>query len=785
MKIPISWLHEYLETDASIEVIANKLTDIGLEVEEIINNRDKYNYFKVAEIIETEPHPNADRLKVCSVNDGREVLQIICGAPNARAGIKVVLARVGVIIPASRIKIKKTKIRGVESNGMLCSAYELQLGKDADGILELEAELDNDILSALGLEEYVIDIAITPNRGDCLSIYGIARDLAAAGIGKLIPVNISETNGNFKSPIGVKNLAPDKSRLFVGRYFRGIRNVESPKWLKRRLESVGIASISALVDISNYATIALGRPSHIYDADKLSGNLCVTTGKKGNFSALNGQKYQIIPDDIVIADEYSIHAVAGIIGGEDSKCSNGTSNIFLEIAIFNHISVALTGRRMRVQTESRYRFERGVDSGTTSQVLNLISSVIIQICGGEVSEPVIAGNINIYRHNIEFNPSIIKNLIGIELQESESILLNLGFEVNKQKEGSWIVCVPSWRNDVNIPADLVEEIIRIYGYSNLPSTNLSCDVNLLPEEDRRSRIIYQARQLLASRGLNEVITWSFMSSKIAKAFGLESQNLQLLNPISSDLDMMRPSIIPNLLEAALRNFNHKHEIIKLFELGPIYNQSDRVNKTCIAAIRAGKAFGRNIHLPARDVNIFDVKSDLLSLFEYLNLPDTLPISTENPPCYYHPGKFGAFYLGKTLLAYFGALSLDLLSGIPAVAFELFIDNIPHIKPRNKRAFVSKYQPVSRDFSFILDTKIAAIDIVRAVNKIDKMNLIQDIEIFDVYQGRNIPHGKKSVAFNIVLQATDHTLNSEEINKVSDAVVDAVCRHLGGVPRLNC
>lgn len=796
MKFTLSWLKNYLNTHATAEEISAKLTAIGLEVEEVVDRAKIYAPFKVAHILEASRHPDADKLQVCKVNDGTQTLQIVCGAPNARAGLKVVLAPVGTTIPANNMVIKASKIRGVESNGMLCSASELGLGDDHSGIIELPENLQPGASYAteMGLDDPVFDIAITPNRGDCLGVYGVARDLAAAGLGTLKKREVTKQKGCVPSPVTVTIENTTDCPLFVGRYFKNVKNGESPTWLKAKLEAIGLKPISALVDITNYINYDLGRPLHVYDVKKLQGGLTVKRAKGGEeFAALNNKSYSVPEGTLIIADNTAPQALAGVIGGAASGCEMDTTEVFLEVALFDPKQVANTGRKLSIHTDSRYRFERNVDPAFVYNGAEIATKLILELCGGETSELVVAGKEPSWQRNLNFSLSHVKHLGGIDLPRERcvGILQALGFGV--EGNGDTVpISIPSWRPDIEGSADFVEEILRIHGYDAIPYSELPhVPFETLTVRTPKQQAIHAARRALAGNGMTEVITWSFMDSKKSTLFSPVKDELKLLNPISSELDIMRPSLLPNLLDAASRNANRGFEDVAFFEIGAAYRSADPVTgqDNMVAGIRVGKTAPKNIYKNDRNADVFDAKADVLLALEAAGAPvQNLQITTDAPH-WYHPGKSGVLRLGKTVLATFGELHPSILKASDVegavAAFELFLDTLPPQKQKKTTAKpkleVSAYQSVTRDFAFIVDTGVQVEALLRAIRKSDK-GLIDDVQVFDVYAGKGIEDGKKSVAISVRLQPKDRTLTDEEIEAVATQVVNTVAKETGGALR---
>jgi len=792
MKFTLNWLKDHLDTNASLDDISKTLTAIGLEVEGISDPAASLAGFTVAKIIAAEKHPEADKLQVCKVQSDIGELQIVCGAANARAGLYAVLAKEGITIPGNGMVIKKTKIRGVESNGMLCSASELGLGGDSTGIIELpeSSQVGSAAADALGANDPVIEIAITPNRGDCLGVHGIARDLAAAGLGTLKPLPADAFKGAFASPISV-SITSTHCQQFIGCYIKGVKNSASPDWLKKRLEAIGQKSISALVDITNYITFDLGRPLHVYDAAKLHGNLSVSAAKDGEaLKALNGKDYILHTGMCVIADDSAALALGGIIGGEPSGCTPDTTDVFLEVALFDPEHVAQNGRTLQIDSDARYRFERGVDPAFLESGARIATAMILKLCGGQASELVYAGKMPEWKRTIAFDPKRIATLGGVELDETKirSILTALGFEMS-----SWNVTPPSWRRDVEGVADLVEEILRIHGYDNIPPTPLpklsAIAKPALTLEQKREQL---AKRTLASRGMMEAVTWSFLPAAQAAMFGGNNPALKLLNPINAELDTMRPSLLPNLLEAAKKNAFRGIKDIGLFEVGLQFHDITPTGQRMVAAgLRSGK-LAQNAYKDGlfqhtdRDLDAFDAKADAMSILQALGV--TKCDVTNATPAWYHPGRSGALMQGKNVLGYFGEIHPGLLPAFDienrAVAFEIFLDAIPVPRAKSKaRAALklSDFQAVERDFAFIVDEKISAADIISNLNKADKQ-LITGVEIFDVYTGKGVDSGKKSVAVKVTLQAADRTLSDAEITTVCNAIIAAALKGFGGALR---
>ncbi|MGB4191866.1 MAG: phenylalanine--tRNA ligase subunit beta [Rickettsiales bacterium] len=793
MKFTIASLKKFLNTTATTEEIIKKLTEIGLEVEEFSNQGEIYATFIIAQIISTCPHPEANKLQICQVNNGKEVLQIVCGAPNARAGIKVVLAPVGALIPSNGLKIKESKIRNIASQGMLCSGSELNLSEESDGIIELSDSyiVGTSFAQSYGLNETLVEISITPNRGDCLGVYGIARDLAAAGMGELNKLEAVEHKGNFVSPINVKISESDSCPKYIGRYFKNIKNSASPLWLQNFLKSIGQKPISALVDITNYFTFTFGRPLHVYDADLIGDIEIRSSLKNEKFIALNDKEYSLIGNELVVDSNNKILAMAGIIGEKHSGVSLDTKNIFLEIGLFDANLVAKSARIHQIDTDAKYRFERKLDANFMNIALDLVTEMLMQICGGEPSHPITIDTLKISPTQIDFSLTEMKKKIGIDYDANkvEFILSALGFNVEKSRDG-YSVTVPSWRHDVTTKEDIVEEIARIDGYDKIPSIAFPVSDSNELLLDIKQRNIYRIQRFAASLGLDEVVTWSFMNSKKAALFSDLKEELYLKSPISSELDYMRPSIIANLLDVVVKNQNRSINNLGLFELASVFTgvNIDQQHLS-LSGIRSGYNYERNIYKDERMVDCFDSKADILKILAEFGFDSSkLNINSSNIPKYYHPGRSGSISLGKVILGYFGEIHPSVLKSYDietiVVGFELFLDNIPFPKPKFGRkgvASLSDYQMIERDFSFLVDQNISIDSIIKIISQIDK-KLFKNINIFDIYCGKGIEPNKKSIAFSVSLQANDRTLSEIEIEEVSQKIIEAVTKSTNGTLR---
>jgi phenylalanyl-tRNA synthetase beta chain len=788
MRFTLSWLKKFLDTDETLSKIAHTLTHIGLEVEAIHDKGAELSAFTVAEIIEAVQHPDADKLRVCKVQTGHEILQIVCGASNARAGIKVVLASVGAVIPNGNFVIKKSSIRGVESNGMLCSAEELGIDGDHEGIIELplSANIGEPFAKYFGLDEPVIHINVTPNRADALGVYGIARDLAASGMGKFKELTIPKIEEEFVSDkkLTVKDAAG--CPLFAMREIKNISNLESPDWLKALLENIGIGSISPVVDVTNYICYTFGQPMHAYDAQKIHGGLSVETlDGTAKFKALNDKEYELAAGDLVIRDDRQVHCLAGIIGGSESACSDSTTSIILEAASFSGDKIIALGRRLMIDTDSRYRFERNVNLEFTLQALDIATEMILSICGGSASKVIIQGEPKLPERSIEFPVNFLEEKTGLRLTVSEicEILERLGFVCDVSDKMIYLT-IPPARYDISIKEDIVEEIARIYGYDKilevvLPGAEIT---RTIPKEQRRASDL---KRLLASRGYTEVVTWSFMDSDYAKLFGPLKEELHLQNPISSDLDYMRGTIVPNLLKIAGNNMNRSFKDLSLFEVGPVFeNASDEVSIISAAGIRTGASCLKNVHGQARLYDVFDIKADLEVLFEACGLPlDRLGLS-DKVPNYYHPTRSAVLSLGKNVIGYFGQIhplilkKFDIDSDV--MAFEVNVSNLPFGKEKygkKPELMTSDYQMISRDYAFVVSPDQPVGEMLSYIKNIDK-KLIKSVSLFDIYQGEKIPDNKKSVALSVQIQDDHKTLTEDVIEALHKSIINSTAQKFG-------
>ncbi|HLJ70164.1 MAG TPA: phenylalanine--tRNA ligase subunit beta [Roseiarcus sp.] len=802
MKFTLSWLKDHIETSASLDEIVETLTRIGLEVENVENPAAKYAGFVVARVIEAKQHPNADRLRVCLVDAGGEAVQVVCGAPNARTGMKSVFSPVGTYIPGKKITLAKGTIRGVESNGMLCSAAELELSNDHEGIIDLPADAPVGAAYAAyaGLDDPVIEINLTPNRPDATGVSGIARDLAAAGLGALKTKAPAAIAGTFDCPVGVRlDFAPGDAHLcpaFALRLVRGVRNGASPEWMQKRLRAIGLRPINALVDITNYVTFDRGRPLHVFDAAKVAGDLSVRRARKGEeVLALDGRTYALDDGIVVIADEKGIESIAGIMGGEHSGCDEKTTDVLIESALWDPANIAQSGRKLGISTDARYRFERGVDPAFCVPGAELATRMVVELCGGEPSRLVVAGAPPKGTKIVDFPYSEVRRLTGLDIPkvEGEAILAKLGFKVLDDSK----VEAPSWRPDIDGKADIVEQIVRIAGLDQVPPNPLeraepSVAKPVLTLLQKRTRT---AKRALAALGLREAVTWSFIAKPTAELFGGGDPALALANPIAADLSDMRPSLIPGLAAAAERNARRGFRDIGLFEVGQIFlGTGERDQRIAAAALRRGaaKAEGAGRHWLGGGgaVDPFDAKSDVFALLAALGVPTGGLQIVPGGPRFLHPGRSARLQFGpQNAIGWFGQLHPNALEALdvegPVAAFEIILDALPAPKARPTKAKAklerSEFMPVERDLAFVVEKRVPAADLVRAAQAAER-NLIASAQVFDVYEGQGVPAGRKSVAIAITLQPKDRTLTDAEIDAVIAKIVAEAAKKTGAALR---
>ncbi len=783
MKFTLSWLKEHLQTDASVEAVVDAMTMAGLEVEHVENPAAKLAAFSVAKIVDAQQHPNADRLRVCQVDtkDGRK--EIVCGAPNARPGLTTVYAPLGAFVPGSGITLEARPVRGVVSNGMLCSAAELETASESDGILELPDTLavGQSAAEALGLEA-VIDFEVTPNRPDWLGVAGIARDLAAAGVGKLRDLSIPPVQGQGPTPIEIR-VDGDACPVFAGRLIRGVRNGPSPAWVQQRLISVGLRPINALVDVTNLISYDRCRPLHVYDAARLTGGLIeARLGQGETLEALDGKTYQAGPEVCVIADGSGAIGLGGVMGGESTKVTEATTDVFVECAWFDPIRTAQTGRALGLASDAQYRFARGVDPDSQVPGLELATRLIVEFCGGEPCEVRVAGQPPAPPAAITFDHAYVRKLTGLTVDGTriDQILTDLGFSVRGE-----VVTPPSWRRDVAGKADLAEEVARIEGFAALPATplpELARPVGgLLTVRQTRMR---NARRLMAARGYAEAVTWSFMKHDWARLFGGGAETLRLTNPIASDLDTMRPSILPNLIEAAARNARHGFADAALFEVGPNFKGDAPGDQTTAVAALVAPHEPRRWDGASADP-LFALKADLMALLDELGAPALQVVQGQNS-AWWHPGRSARLQLGpKTVIAEFGELHPAALKALdadgPMLAFELTLDAIPEPKKKPTKTrpplALSAFMPLTRDFAFLVAAGTPAGDLVRPILAADKA-LIAGARVFDVYQGKGVPDGMTSLAVEVTVQPREKTLTDAEIEALSARIVAAAEKAVG-------
>tara|TARA_Y100000590_G_scaffold414253_1_gene510975 strand:- start:55 stop:2457 length:2403 start_codon:yes stop_codon:yes gene_type:complete len=795
----MSWLKNHLNTKANLNEIAERLTEIGLEVENIKSSNSNLDNFIICKIIKAQKHPNADKLKICDVDNGSAKLtKVVCGADNAREGLFTVYAPPGAIIPKNKLKLKIAKIRGIDSYGMLCSGYELEESSNKEGIIELNKK-DKNIGEKYfkNSGEKTMDISITPNRPDCLGVRGIARDLASAGLGKLKkqpPIKISQ---KFNNPIKV-SIKKEKNQgcgVFGSVYIRNVQNKESPDWLKKRIISLGLKPISAIVDTTNYVMFDLNRPLHAYDADKIDQEIIVRNSKKGeSFEALDNKKYTLQNDMCSISDKSGILGLGGIIGGTRSGTELSTQNILLESAYFFPSPIRKTSKILNIDTDAKYRFERGIDPDSIKLGLELGMCMILDMCGGEASKFSIVGKVKDDRTLINLELEKFSNIIGFSITSSEikKILISLGCSL--KVSGKKIkVLPPTWRPDLKEDIDLIEELVRIKGYDKIPLLTPKKE-NVKDSLNYKQKLFHFSQRSVASKGYTEAVTWSFTDSKIDTLFSELKNKIKLSNPISSDLDVLRSSLYSNLILSAKKNIHRNFEDLMLFEIGPIFKgNKPGEQSTMIGAIKTGKYSRKNWIEKDRDFDVFDIKNDVLRTLYEIGINNSKIFISNKTKKWYHPGRSGLIALGSINgpeLAYFGEIHPSIVKKLDlridnVLGFEIFLDNIPESKMKirdNKPQFmVSDYQKVVRDFAFVIDEKYSSGEIIDLVKKINK-DLIKDVKIFDVYKGDNIASGKKSIAFNVTLEPKDKTLEERDIDEISKKIISKVQEITGATLR---
>ncbi len=804
MKFTLSWLKEHLDTDAPLDDIVSRLTMIGLEVENVADQGKALAPFVIAKVISAEQHPNADRLRVCMVDTGDgKPIQVVCGAPNARGGMTGVFSPPGTFIPGKNITLGIGSIRGVESRGMLVSEAEMLISDDHDGIIELPADapVGTSYAQWAGLGDPVIEINLTPNRSDCTGVSGIARDLAATDIGILKERAPKPVAGAFPCPVSVKldfGATPSLCPAFALRLVRGVKNGPSPEWLQKRLKAIGLRPINALVDITNFITFDRGRPLHVFDAKKVHGNLVVRRAGNGEqLLALDGKTYTLDSAMCVIADDKAVESLAGIMGGEASGCDETTTDVLIESALWEPLNIAQTGRKLGINSDARYRFERGVDPNFMLPGLELATQMVLELCGGTPSEVTVAGKAEAPERVIDFPPTELKRLAGLDvaMPEMKRVLTRLGFFVAGQ--GTAVkVAPPSWRPDIEGKADIVEEIVRIVGVDRIPSTPFDRgEAPRKPVLTSAQVRVRKARRALAARGIVEAVTWSFISKPQAELFGGGSAALALANPIAAELSDMRPSLIPGLIAAAQKNADRGFPDVALFEVGQVF-KGDQPEDQFTAATGVRKALakasgsGRHWSSKAAEVDVFDAKGDALAVLAAAGAPAQALQVVPGAPAWFHPGRSGTIQIGpQNILGHFGVLHPRALEAMkadgPLVAFEVILERIPEAKTKATRAKpmleLAPFQPVTRDFAFVVDRSVKAADIVRSAQNVDR-KLIAGVSVFDVYEGQGIEAGKKSIAIAVTIQPREKTLTDPEIEALGAKIVAEVTKKTGGTLR---
>ncbi len=787
MKLTLSWLKKHLKTQSSIDEVTQGLTDIGLEVEEIIKADDNLSLFKVAKILKAEKHPDADKLKVCDVDLGDKIVKVVCGASNAREGLKTVYAPPGAIIPKNQMKLVIAKIRGVESSGMLCSESELGISDNSEGITELEDQKIGDNFFETNSEE-TIDISITPNRSDCLGIRGIARDLSALGLGDLINDSQIKLKSEIKKVIDVEIKKDSGCSAFGSLYIEGLKNCESPDWLKRDLLSLGLKPISAIVDVTNYVMFDLNRPMHAYDTDKVDGKILIRGSKKGeSFEALDDKTYNLGDGSCVITDNKNILGLGGVIGGKSSSITLDTKNILLEAAAFDPVSIAKTSKQQNIITDAKYRFERGVDLNSINKGLVLAAKLIQDICGGKVSEVSIVGDGKNKINKINFNVDKFEKLIGfsVSAKESHEILKKLGF-ICEVKGNQIDLEIPSWRPDIHQEADIIEEILRIKGLDKIKSIrpNLENEKTLTFHQ----KIFHLVQRSFASRGFHETISWSFTDGKINKLFSDKSK--KITNPISSDLDTLRSANFSNMLIQAKNNLDRSINNFSIFEVGPVFSQ-DLTQQTVASGLMVGNKISSSWINPDKPFDVFDAKENLFFILRDLGVVIDKLVIEKSDKKYFHPGQSGEVFIGNKKgpkIGNFGTLHPLILQKMDIkkttiIGLEIYLDNF--IEPKkplriSKKQFQkSNLQKVERDFAFIFDKNIKAQDLINSISKTNE--IIEKVGVFDVYEGEKIDENKKSIAIKVTLNPVEKTLTDKEIEELSQEII-STAKSLGGYLR---
>ena len=792
MKFTIDWLKDHLETKFNDSKIIDRLTNIGLEVESFNSQPSELDQFLIAKIVSSEKHPNADRLKVCEVDIGKnENVKVVCGAPNAKDNLITIYAPPGAVIPKNQMKLSVSNIRGVTSYGMLCSEAELKLSNESKGITELST---NKYKSKIGKNYFsnkapkVVDLSITPNRADCLGVKGIARDLAAAGSGKLRKKKSFKIKFSGSQNLRVK-ITKEKNQgcsVFGSLLIKDVKNQESPKWLKDKLLAIGQKPISAIVDITNYVMLDLNRPLHAYDADKIDTEIIVRNSKKGeSFEALDNKKYVLGENMCVITDKSGILGLGGIIGGTRSATEFKTKNILLESAYFYPKSIRTTSRLLGIDTDAKHRFERGIDPNSIEEGLFVAAELIQKICGGTISKKNIETVERFKQRKISFPIAKFQSITGLKASEKvvTKILDSLGFKVKKKKNILDLI-VPSWRPDIEQEIDIVEEIARLIGYDKI-ATELPKKVRIRPTLNKQQRLFHFLQRSVASKGYLETVTWSFTDSKINNLFKEEKKEIEIVNPISSDLNVLRSSIFSNLIFYLKKNLERDFKDISMFEIGPIFTGSKPGEQEIVlAALKCGLASRLNWIEKERKLDVFDAKRDLIQTLCEIGLDQNIINVDNKTPNYYHPGKSGRLFLNEEkahAAAYFGEIHPNILKEIDIktetlVGFEIFLDNLKlpkkTLNDQKNKFTVSDYQKSERDFAFIVSKNVNAQDLIKAISSVDK-KLISNIKVFDVYEGENIPENKKSIAISVTIQSLEKTLNDNDLENINNLIIQTV------------
>ena len=792
MKFTIDWLKQHLDTKYNDKKIIDKLTNIGLEVESFESQLSEQDEFVIAKIVNAEQHPNADRLSICDVDIGKEeIVKVVCGAPNAKKDLISVYAPPGAIIPENQMKLSVSKIRGVTSYGMLCSESELKLSDQSEGITELSSKKYNNQIGKKYFKSNspkVIDLSITPNRADCLGVRGVARDLVAAGAGKLKKFNENKIKFKGSQKIKVK-IVKEKNQgcsTFGSCLIKDIKNTESPKWLKDKILSLGQKPISAIVDVTNYIMFDLNRPLHAYDADKINEGIIVRNSKKGeSFEALDNRKYTLQDNMCVISDKTGVLGLGGIIGGTRSGTDLDTKNILLEAAYFNPKSIRKTSKLLNIDTDAKFRFERGIDPDSIEEGLVKAATLIQEICGGEVSKLDVQKSETFKKIQIRFPIALFQSITGFKVAEKEimKILSDLGFVI-KKKNNDLNLTTPSWRPDILQPIDIVEEIVRIKGYDQI-KTELPEKVRKKPTLNKQQKLFHFLKRSVASKGYYETVTWSFTDSKINQLFKEDKNEVEIVNPISSDLNVLRSSIFSNLIIYLKKNLDRGFKDISLFEIGPIFNgNKPGQQKTVLAGLRSGKVSRHNWIEKERLVDVFDAKRDAIQSLIEAGFDQNKLYINDKAPSYYHPGKSGSIYLNKNEnnpVVYFGEIHPNILKKIDIktealVCIEIYLDNIKEmskkLKDQKNQYQYSDFQKSERDFAFVIDKNFKVQDLVNIISEVDK-NLIRSVKVFDVYEGENIPDDKKSIALNVAIQSSEKTLNDGDLEKINQLIISTV------------